>query len=74
MANRERMGWGDLLRFGRQDIAALHKTWFAFFLTFVVWFNMAPLGATIIESSGLTAAHLKLLAVCNGARTPPGPF
>lgn len=74
MANRERMGWGDLLRFGRQDIAALHKTWFAFFLTFVVWFNMAPLATTIIESSGLTAAHLKLLAVCNVALTSPSRF
>lgn len=74
MSYRERMGWGDLFRFGRQDIAALHKTWFAYFLTFVVWFNMAPLATTIVESSGLTAAQLKLLAVCNVALTSPSRF
>lgn len=74
MAHRERLGWGDLFRFGRQDIAALHKTWFAYFLTFVVWFNMAPLATAIVESSGLTAAQLKLLAVCNVALTSPSRF
>ncbi|MBI2400525.1 MAG: MFS transporter [Deltaproteobacteria bacterium] len=68
------MGWADLFRFGRQDIAALHKTWFAYFLTFVVWFNMAPLATTIVESSGLSAAQLKLLALCNVALTSPSRF
>jgi NNP family nitrate/nitrite transporter-like MFS transporter len=65
------MGWGDLLSFGRLPVAALHKTWVAFFLTFFVWFNMAPLATTIIKTSGLTAEHLKLLAVCNVALTAP---
>src|SRR3990172_12110083 len=67
----ERMGWGDLLRFGRADIVALHKTWFAFFLTFFVWFNMAPLATTIIKDTGLTLEQLKVLAICNVALTVP---
>jgi len=67
----ERMGWGDLLRFGRADIVALHKTWFAFFLTFFVWFNMAPLATTIIKDTGLTLEQLKILAICNVALTVP---
>ncbi len=74
MGDRERMGWGDLLSFGRRDVAALHKTWFAYFLTFFVWFNMAPLATTIIKTSALTADELKLLAVCNIALTSPSRF
>jgi len=68
----ERMGWGDLLRFGRADIVALHKTWFAFFLTFFVWFNMAPLVTVIVQESGFTMQQLKLLAITNVALTMPG--
>lgn len=71
-SNDERMGWGDLVNFKRDDIVALHKTWFAFFLTFFVWFNMAPLVSTIIKESGFTMQQLKLLAICNVALTMPG--
>ena len=40
---------GDLWSFqGRYR--TLHLTWIAFFLTFVVWFNLAPL-ATHIEGT-----------------------
>ncbi len=67
----ERMGWKDLLVFGRGEIAALHKTWFAFFMTFYVWFNMAPLASTIIKETGLTLDQLKVLAICNVALTVP---
>ncbi|MDH4226614.1 MAG: MFS transporter [Deltaproteobacteria bacterium] len=67
----KKMSWGDLLSFGRADIVALHKTWFAFFLTFFVWFNMAPLATTIVQASGLTMAHMKVLAICNVALTVP---
>lgn len=70
--NNERMGWGSLVDFKRPDIVALHKTWFAFFLTFFVWFNMAPLVSTIIKESGFTMQQLKLLAICNVALTMPG--
>ena len=35
-------------------IRILHLTWFAFFLTFIVWFNHAPLLVSIRETFGLT--------------------
>lgn len=65
------MGWADLLALGRAEIAALHKTWIAFFITFYVWFNMAPLVSTIIKDTGLTLDQLKVLAICNVALTVP---
>ena len=49
----------------------LHMTWFAFFLTFMVWFNMAPLAAAIKETLGLTEGDLKVLMICNVALTIP---
>ncbi|MDH4099207.1 MAG: MFS transporter [Nitrospirota bacterium] len=66
------MSWGDLLKFGRPEIVALHKTWFAFFLTFFVWFNMAPLMTTIAQDTGFTMQQMKILAICNVALTVPG--
>ena len=65
------MGWMDLLAFGRAEIVALHKTWIAFFITFYVWFNMAPLASTIMKDTGLTLDQLKILAICNVALTVP---
>lgn len=67
----KKMGWADLLAFGKPEIIALHKTWIAFFLTFYVWFNMAPLATTIMKDTGLTLDQLKLLAICNVALTVP---
>lgn len=49
----------------------LHLTWFAFFLSFVVWFNMAPFAVTIGEELGLSTAQLGVLALCNVAMTVP---
>lgn len=49
----------------------LHLTWFAFFLSFVVWFNMAPLATTIQQDLRLTTEQLKVLAICNLALTIP---
>ena len=65
------MGWMDLFAFGRAEIVALHKTWMAFFITFYVWFNMAPLVTTIMKDTGLTLDQLKVLAICNVALTVP---
>lgn len=65
------MGWMDLFNFGRADVVALHKTWVAFFITFYVWFNMAPLATTIMKDTGLTLDQLKVLAICNVALTVP---
>ncbi len=49
----------------------LHLTWFAFFLTFVVWFNFAPLTGAVGESLGLTDQQLKIIGLCNVALTVP---
>jgi len=62
----------DLFNFGRADVIALHKTWIAFFITFYVWFNMAPLATTIMKETGLTLDQLKILAICNVALTVHG--
>lgn len=52
-------------------VKVLHLTWFAFFLTFVVWFNHAPLMAAIRESLGLSAAEVSALLMINVALTIP---
>lgn len=54
---------------GRYQI--LHLTWFAFFLTFVVWFNFAPLATAAKAELGLTEAQLRTIAICNVALTVP---
>ena len=61
-----------LLDFSRERIRTLHYTWIAFFVTFYVWFNMAPLATTMLQSLGwLTKEHVKVLAICNVALTIP---
>jgi len=49
----------------------LHMSWMAFFITFFVWFNHAPLLAAIKDSLGLTAAQVKTLLILNVALTIP---
>lgn len=49
----------------------LHMTWFAFFLTFVVWFNFAPFATAVKADLGLTEPQLRTLAICNVALTVP---
>lgn len=49
----------------------LHLTWFAFFLSFFVWFNHAPLMASIREVMGLTDQQVKALLILNVALTIP---
>lgn len=60
----------NLLSFSGR-IKILHTTWFAFFLTFVVWFNHAPLLSSIQETLGLTNQELKTLLILNVALTIP---
>lgn len=63
----------DLFKVENKEIRALHLTWIAFFITFYVWFNMAPLATTMLkELDFLTKKHLKLFAICNVALTIPG--
>ena len=49
----------------------LHLTWFAFFLTFVVWFNLAPLATTVKADLGLTLGQIRTVAICSVALTIP---
>ncbi|WP_257254658.1 MULTISPECIES: NarK family nitrate/nitrite MFS transporter [unclassified Endozoicomonas] len=49
----------------------LHLSWIAFFISFVVWFNHAPLALAISESLGLTREELKTLLILNVALTIP---
>lgn len=52
-------------------IKMLHLSWMAFFITFVVWFNHAPLLAVIGDSLGLTSSEIKTLLILNVALTIP---
>ena len=49
----------------------LHLSWMAFFITFVVWFNHAPLMGAIAESLGLSSAEVKTLLILNVAIAIP---
>ncbi len=62
----------ELVDFSQERIRTLHYTWIAFFFTFYVWFNMAPLATTMLRSMGwMTREHIKVLAICNVALTIP---
>jgi len=61
-----------LLDFGEERIRVLHLTWIAFFMTFYVWFNLAPLATTMRNDiDWLTKEHVKILLICNVALTIP---
>ena len=49
----------------------LHLTWFAFFLTFVCWFNFVPFATTVAKQLALSDTQIKTLAICNLALTIP---
>ncbi|GMR20163.1 MAG: hypothetical protein BMS9Abin36_0758 [Gammaproteobacteria bacterium] len=60
----------NLLSFtGRTRI--LHLSWFAFFLSFMIWFNHAPLIASIRETFYLSDQEVKALLILNVALTIP---
>jgi len=61
-----------VFKFRSPEIRALHLTWIAFFITFYVWFNMAPLASSMLKSADwLTRDDLRLFAICNVALTIP---
>ncbi len=60
-----------LLNFGDPKIKTLHITWFAFFLSFVVWFSHAPMLAFIKDAFDLSSAQIKALLILNVALTIP---
>jgi MFS transporter, NNP family, nitrate/nitrite transporter len=49
----------------------LHLSWLAYFVAFVVWFNHAPLMASIMDAFELSMLELKVLLIVNVALTIP---
>lgn len=49
----------------------LHLSWMAFFVTFMVWFNFAPMLEYVKVSLGLTSQQIKTLLILNVALTIP---
>ncbi len=67
------MKFSELWHFKNPQIKALHLTWIAFFITFYVWFNMAPLASTMLKHvDWLQKSDLKVFGICNVALTIPG--
>ncbi|WP_444678722.1 MFS transporter [Halomonas sp. E19] len=61
-----------IFQFRSPEIRALHLTWIAFFITFYVWFNMAPLASSMLKSvDWLTRDDIRLFAIVNVALTIP---
>lgn len=60
----------NLLAFSGK-MKVLHMTWMAFFLTFVVWFNHAPLMMSIAQTLGMSKAQIKTILILNVALTIP---
>ena len=61
-----------LIDFKQERIRVLHYTWIAFYITFYVWFNLAPLATTMLRDiDWLTREHIKILLICNVAMTIP---
>ncbi len=61
----------NLLAFNKPEIRILHLTWFAFFISFMVWFAHAPLMVIIREAMHLTDQEVKILLILNVALTIP---
>lgn len=61
----------NIFKFSDPKIFTLHITWFAFFLTFVMWFSHAPLRDAIMGSFDMSVAQWKALLILNVALTIP---
>ena len=55
----------------RGSYRILNFAWFAFFLTFLVWFNYAPFASVIREEFHLTVGQSRTIGLCNLALTIP---
>ncbi len=53
------------------NIRILHMTWMAFFISFVVWFNHAPLMLAIAKTLALSQPEVKTILILNVALTIP---
>ncbi len=60
-----------LFDFAEPRIRLLHFTWFAFFITFVIWFAHVSLMPAIASSMQLTDSEIKAILVLNVALTIP---
>ncbi|MEP2776063.1 MAG: MFS transporter [Luteolibacter sp.] len=60
-----------LFDFKSPSIKTLHLSWFAFFITFVLWFSHAPLKGAISATIDITDAQWKALLILNVALTIP---
>lgn len=60
-----------LLDFSDKSIKTLHLSWFAFFLTFVMWFSYAPMKPFIMATFDMSNAQWKALLILNVALTIP---
>ena len=61
----------NIFAISKPNIRILHFTWFAFFMTFVVWLGLGPMMPFIKESLGLTDQQAKVLLILNVAMTIP---
>ena len=61
----------NIFNLGKSNIRILHYTWFAFFMTFVVWLGLGPMMPFIKEALGLTDQQAKVLLILNVAMTIP---
>ena len=61
----------NLLDFKAKPVRTLHYTWFAFFMTFVLWFAHAPFKGALTKAFHLDAAQWKALLILNVALTIP---
>lgn len=61
----------NLFNLKSERIRTLHFTWFAFFISFYIWFNAAPLMASIRDALSLTEQQIKVLMILNVSLTIP---
>lgn len=61
----------NLFNLRQDNIRILHYTWFAFFMTFVVWLGLGPMMPFIKEALQLTDQQAKVLLILNVAMTIP---
>mgnify|MGYP003571938190 CR=1 FL=1 len=61
----------NLFNLKSERIRTLHFTWFAFFISFYIWFNAAPLMASIRDALSLTDQQIKVLMILNVSLTIP---
>lgn len=61
----------SLFAFSKPEIRTLHLTWFAFFLSFMVWFAHAPLMVVIRDAMQLSDQEVKILLILNVSLTIP---